>query len=230
LKKRRVFQPQINLRADTSYYCLIYFAAVAQITFPSENRVWKLRTVMLTQHFLWLGWLGYAWLENGTPEPLGVAVVVCCIHWGVMGALMIVENPALSPRVRRSIPQSLFGRVRLNWRLPGPARGYFLATTAAASGGAMIAIVTQLPHPANQYRNVEEVTWAAVLLPCYVICYLGLGRLIMMGIQWFAKGGIFISLLIHSILLAGLCGVPWRRRDTIERRLSGAKRAQRLTS
>lgn len=193
-----------------SYFLLIYHAATARITFPSENRVWKLRTVMLGQHFLFLGWLGYVWLRADHIGPLVGAIIVSCIHWGVMGALMVGESPVLSPRVRRTIPDSLWGRVRLNWRLPGPARGYFLAVSGAISGGILVAAACFFPHNTNPFPpNAEDIFWMAILLPCYVICYLGLGRMIMGGVHRLGQGGIFVSLLIHVIVMAAICGLPW---------------------
>jgi len=193
-----------------SYFLLIYHAATARITFPSENRVWKLRTVMLGQHFLFLGWWGYVYLHNDHIGPLAAATIVSCIHWGVMGALMVGESPVLSPRVRRTIPESLWSRVRLNWRLPGPARGYFLAVSGAISGGVLVATACFLPHNTNPFPpNAGNILWMALLLPCYVICYLGLGRMIMAGVHRLGQGGIFVSLLINGIVMAAICGLPW---------------------
>ncbi|MEX1041073.1 MAG: hypothetical protein WDZ51_10600 [Pirellulaceae bacterium] len=194
-----------------SYVLLIYHAATARITFPSENRVWKLRMVMLGQHFLFLLWWGYVYLNANHIGPLAGAIIVGCLHWGVMGALMVGESPVLSPRVRRTIPESLWGRVRLNWRLPGPARGYFLAVSGAISGGIVVASTTLFPRTLIQPYgpNHEGIFWMSILLPCYVICYLGLGRVIMAGVHRLGQGGIFVSLLIHVIVMAAACGLPW---------------------
>ncbi|MFH1268488.1 MAG: hypothetical protein ABIK89_22425, partial [Planctomycetota bacterium] len=83
-----------------TYFALFFCAAVAQITFASDNRSTRLRVVMAVQHACFVGWMAWAILAVAPEsEMLLVFLSFIGLHWYAMGALMTGEAPGLSPRV-----------------------------------------------------------------------------------------------------------------------------------
>lgn len=187
-----------------SYLALLYYAAAAAITFASENRSTKLRVVMLAQHFLFFVWFTWIFIEASYDDDvLCVMATFLALHWGIHGALMVGENPALSPRVRRSIPKTVVKRLYSNWFLPGPARGYLFATSGMISGAVTIFCYCVLTPFFSFSGNVDySKTFAYVAaITAYVVIYLGVGRLLMIGIRRVGSGDVFLSAIIHLLLL-----------------------------
>ncbi|PQO44308.1 ABC transporter permease [Blastopirellula marina] len=187
-----------------SYLALLYFAAAAAISFASENRSTKLRMVMLVQHFLFFIWFCWGYIESGYEEAiLCVLATFLAIHWGTHGALMVGENPALSPRVRRSIPKTVFKRLYSNWFLPGPARGYLFATSGMISGAvAILCLCLATPELAlGGSYDVEMAVAYVLVVTSYLVIYLGVGRILMMGVRKVGSGDVFLSAIIHLLLL-----------------------------
>ncbi|MCC9607862.1 ABC transporter permease [Blastopirellula sp. JC732] len=187
-----------------SYLALLYYAAAAAISFASENRSTKMRMVMLVQHFLFIVWFCWGYIESGYENVvLSAMITFLAIHWGIHGALMVGESPVLSPRVRRSIPKTILARLCSNWFLPGPARGYLFAVSGMISG-AVSAFALSLLWPyfgSGGSYDVRMVAAYAVAATSYVAIYLGVGRLLMMGIRRLGSGDIFLSAIIHLLLL-----------------------------
>ncbi|PHR98421.1 MAG: hypothetical protein COA78_26130 [Blastopirellula sp.] len=192
------------ISAYVSYFLLIFYAATAQITFASENRSSKLRAVMLVQHFLILGWMFYIWVYSNFDAPaLMFAAGMLTVHWAIMGALMNGEQSTLSPRVRRSIPDTLVGRISLNWFLPGPARGYFYAISGIIGGGLSVVLIQLCAELAglDHWYGIEQMFWFTFTMSAYAIIYLGMGRLIMMALRKYFFADVFLSFLIHILLI-----------------------------
>ncbi|TWT34260.1 ABC transporter permease [Blastopirellula retiformator] len=187
-----------------SYLALLYFAAATAISFASENRSTKLRVVMLVQHFLFFIWFCWAYLESDYENALlSMMVTIMAIHWGVHGTLMVGESPALSPRVRRSIPKTVVSRLYSNWFLPGPARGYLFAVSGMLSGAVSAIALGWLSSEFGTATFVDYRTVAvySAVAAAYVVLYLGIGRLLMMGVRRLGSGDIFLSAIIHLLLL-----------------------------
>ncbi|UUO09119.1 hypothetical protein M4951_12580 [Blastopirellula sp. J2-11] len=187
-----------------SYLALLYFAAAAAISFASENRSTKLRIVMLTQHFLFFIWFCWGFIESSYDTGALMAMVTfLAIHWGVHGALMVGESPALSPRVRRSIPKSTFRRLFSNWFLPGPARGYLFATSGMISGAVSIIVLAAATQQLRigAVADLEMLFAFVAVATAYVVIYLGVGRFLMIGLRRIGSGDIFLSAIIHLLLL-----------------------------
>jgi hypothetical protein len=179
--------------AYVTYFLLVVLAAAAQLNFPGENGSSPLRVVMLVQQCCLLGWM--AWLIGNIPGPRGfridvealiVTASVLALHWWTMGAFMSGESPELSPRVKRHLPQSLFGRAMLTWFFPGPGTGYVFALTnlgaVVIAGIALTVIYRQYFHwllPWGSSGKDVTLAWTILLATWgYVASYLGAGSLL----------------------------------------------------
>lgn len=206
-----------GLTAYGSYFALAFYAAVARITFASDNRSTRLRILMATQHVLFLGWMAFFGLSSTIPL-LGLfelMLVGLFLHWAGMGVLMTSESPQLSLRARRSLPQSFVGRALFTWFNPGPASGYLFAVAGAASGLAFVTLgimfsATLIPtRPAGGGpTSVESVLAFGLLGVCYLAIYLGVGALLLRGLRRLGHTGPPLAILIHLLLILFGCGGP----------------------
>jgi hypothetical protein len=200
-----------------SYFALLFFAAAAQLTFPSDNRSTRLRVVMMLQSVLLAGWMGWIWIvpERGDDEILAVFLILVAIHWYVMGALMTGESPELSSRVRRGLPQSFLGRVFLTWFNPGPGTGYLFAVSSMAAA-LILVVIAVICH---QTLGLFDRTWGGekattilavgLLLLAYMTIYLGLGLLVIRALRKVYPVGMLLTGLIHFLLVLLGFGLPW---------------------
>ncbi|QDS99381.1 ABC transporter permease [Adhaeretor mobilis] len=193
---------------------LLHTAAAAQISFPSENRSTRIRYWMLLQQACFVAWMTVPPLLY-PDEPEAVPVLACAavgiglIYWYVMGSIMTGEWPHLSRRVQRSLPSSLVGRSLFSWLNPGPASGYVFAV---ANSGALVALglITlwaNAPFPpfglsATQISQFMLLGW------CYLIIFLGLGRLLVSVLRRVAFVPLAAAFLVHLILMMAAIGVP----------------------
>ena len=199
--------------AYVTYFALAFFAAVARITFASDNRSTRLRMVMLVQHVCCTAWFGWLALTHGTLEEGTLYVFLSLIgfHWYIMGVLMTGEWPELSMRVKRRLPQSFLGRVLFTWFNPGPGTGYMFACCGMIAGGlTAVAILTAgglLGLGVRRAYGPEQVIAFAVLAPAYVIAYLGAGLLIVRLARRLFPTALPVAALIQVILvLVGVAG------------------------
>jgi hypothetical protein len=196
-----------------SYVVLFFYAAVARITFASDNRSSRLRATMLAQQAIFTGWMAWVWisLAEGDDEVLFLYVVLAVVHWWLMGALMIGESPEISSRVKRSLPQSFLGRAFLTWFNPGPGTGYLLAVSSLCGTLAIVAIALGLadvldwsPRRGRAYVTSEVLAFTAIAI-CYPTVYLGVGLLAVRAIRRFYNVTVELSVLIQVLLvLAGV--------------------------
>ncbi|MEW4561737.1 ABC transporter permease subunit [Bremerella sp. JC770] len=196
--------------AYLSYLYLTIEVASAQITFESENRSAGIRRGILVQHFLLIGWFGYLAIRNPREEEiLMVLMTMLCLHWFIMGSFINGESPVLSPRVKRTIPNLLADRIWRNWRLPGPDRGYFLVLTSLVSGLLVVSLLIWF----NRFSTlsvggaVNGIVYSAGLVG-YTICYLSVGRLFLRLLNMIFRADIFVSVILHLILLMGGVMLP----------------------
>jgi hypothetical protein len=181
---------------------------------------------MLVQQGLWFGWLAGLAMSWGEPGPrfsmLFPLVVVPLLQWSVLGALMTGESPQLSRRVQRSLPQSFLGRVFLTWFNPGPGTGYVFTVAnlctvwlvamiamfiAGEAGWNTFAFLTQ-GFPPNTGPPAESVFYFITLGVCYVVFYLGVGMLLMRAVRRFSPTTLFLSLLVHVLLVLAGTALP----------------------
>jgi len=203
------------MTAFVTTFLLVFFAAVANVTFASDNRSTRLRVVMAIQQVCLIGWIAWFLFVEAPQDRefvLGV-FALSAIYWGILGALISGERTELSVRVKRGLPGSFFGRVLFTWFQPGPGTGYIFVTcgmlTALICGLAMLAI--NLAHfPNDMWRPLptDVITVFAVLITCYVIAYLGVGSLIMRLLRRVTEVTLFLSGLIHVLLLISGVALP----------------------
>jgi len=193
---------------------LIHAAASAQIAFNSENRSTPLRRIMLIQQACFLGWIAAAILyEDGEIQEIYAAVFVSAvflgIYWYVMGTLLTSEWPYLSRRVQRSLPQSKMGRVFFTWLNPGPGTGYMFCvanlTMIAVVGLALVFLFSSIARPSP---SLDQVVYFLILGWCYLVIFLGVGRLLISLARRFVFISMTAGFLLHMILLLAACGLP----------------------
>jgi len=206
------------MTAYATYFLLVFYAAVAQITFASGNRSTRLRIVMLVQYVCFVGWMAWAFVAViPDVEMLFVFLCFACLHWYVMGALMSGESPVLSPRVKRALPQSFLGRVFLTWFNPGPGTGYLFAVCGVLGTLAMVLIILVFGGTTVVF-TMGSVRWSdgdstrllilGLLIGAYVTAYLGIGLLVIRMLHRFGSVAMFLGVLIQLLLILAGCAVP----------------------
>jgi hypothetical protein len=206
------------LTGCVSYLVLLFYAASAQITFPSDNRSSRLRVVMVVQHLLLTGWMAWGWLgpARGEEELLLVFMVAIGLHWYVMGMFMTGESPQLSPRVKRQLPQSFLGRVFLTWFNPGPGTGYVLVISSllGALAMALLALAVKQALGFSRLRpwaplDTTQILAFGVLGLSYVTIYLGAGLLLTRLLRLFLRVEVLLTVLLQCLLVLLGLFVPW---------------------
>lgn len=207
-----------HLFAGTFYastFALFFLAAAAMITFATENRSTALRIVMLVQQASLVGWVTYAWIEsNYQPEMILVLAVMGGAYWFVMGSLLDGEQTEMSRRVRRRVPQSFLGRMFFTWLNPGPASGYMFAVANLTTllviclFGVFCTVEARGAAVAGGWPTIVPTVFFLVIGWSYVVAYLGLGRLVVMGLRRFTEVTMFASVLLHLLLVLAGSGIP----------------------
>ena len=187
-----------------TYMMLFVWGAAAQISFASDNRSTKLRMILLAQQVLWIFWMTYVWLMANSIEVLYPIILVAAVQWYVAGALMSGESGQLSPRIRRSLPQSFVGRMLRTWFNPGAGTGYAFVVLNVWSLAVIVIAAAVSGEIVGQSgsQHVEEVITIASITAAYVTAYLGVGRLLVLLVRQYIYTGLILPLLIHIVLAA----------------------------
>ena len=167
---------------------------------------------MPAQQILLLGWFAYGFLQMWSisgflmgSEAIMAFLVLTGIHWYVMGAFMTGENARFSPRVQRHLPRSFLGRALLTWFNPGPSTGYMFAIVNLLAAVVVVSIAALVFDVAGVVRVVRastgDVILFGVLLLCYVINYLGLGRLTLLLLRRVSRTSPFLAPVLNVLLL-----------------------------
>jgi ABC-type transport system involved in cytochrome c biogenesis permease component len=194
-----------------SYVVLFVLAASAQLSFASDNRSTKLRIVMLVQQVLLTGWVLYLWLKWPEDEMFPVFLSFSAVHWMIMGALLTGEWAQLSPRVQRQLPRSFLGRALCTWFNPGSGSGYVFAVVNLVAATLVISAVglfAQAIGRSGAPRNYSAYLFGA-LVCAYVAGYLGVGRLLVLGLRRFLNFGLLLPFVIHVLLVLIGMAVPF---------------------
>ncbi len=207
----------VLVTAYLTYFALLFYAAVARITFASDNRSTRLRVVMVTQHVCLTAWMAWGFVAyEPVSEMLLMLLTFIGLHWYAMGALMTGESAELSPRVKRRLPQSFLGRVFLTWFNPGPGTGYLFAICGVLGALLLVVIAVSLRHTVGfgvvtrswSGGDSERLLTFGVLTVAYVAAYLGAGLLLIRLLRRLGQMGIFVALLVQAVLLFAGCAVP----------------------
>jgi hypothetical protein len=208
------FWPLVGMMATAycSYFALLFAAATAQITFEAENRSTPLRLIMVGQHVLltaWMAWI-FAGISNRDPEVVLGYLMLLGIHWFVMGGFMTGESPDLSARVKRQLPRTFLGRVFLTWFNPGPLTGYVLAISGTVAGGILALTLLALPGVVVNWRGLttDELILFNLFGICYIVIFLGVGRLIIGLLRKVIPFQTVGAVLVHGLLLAVMSSTP----------------------
>lgn len=183
---------------------LIVQATAAQITFASDNASTPLRIGMFGNQLLFAGWMGYWLAKYRDVDVLVALMMVSTIFWALMGGLMVGESARLSPRVRRSLPQSLLGRMLFSLFNPGSATGYLFAVTnlAAIVACTLVAGTIAQAYGLHAWRSPWNWLWVGLLGWSYVAIYSGITRLIVRRASRFMPISPPLALLTKVVLLA----------------------------
>jgi len=208
------------LTAFAAYFALGFFAAVAQITFATDNRSTAIRVIIVAQYAAFVSWMAFGVLYPGNeiqgPQWFLGFLSFAAVHWWIMGAFMTGELPYLSLRVRRSLPQSVLGRVFLTWATPGPGTGYLLAVAGMFSAAVLAAAgaqcLSELPGDFATPWTVDRVLQVSAFggaLCSYLVIYLGLGLLVIRLFSRRGHCGMFVGLFIHLLMAFAGNMAPW---------------------
>lgn len=197
-----------------STFALAFFAAAGMITFTSENRSTPLRICMMVQQAVFIGWMAFAWIGDDFANGAVIAMAMCSgAYWYVMGTMLTAERPTMSQRVRRSLPQSFFGRMFLTWLNPGPASGYMfvIANVTSLIVLCLLAVMFgEVMRPGSGRRpDGLECIYFAFIGWGYVVAYLGIGLLVVRALRKIAVVTMLASVLIHFLLLLAGFGIPY---------------------
>jgi hypothetical protein len=188
-----------HLSILTMAICLgVFFitAAAAQISFESDNRSTKLRIVIFVSQVLMTGWFTYFCFQSSDRVMLIYYAVTTGGLWFVFGALMVGERASLSPRVKRSLPQTFFGRMFLTWFNPGAGTGYVFATSNVFVSMFVAMAIFRALRTGNDYGFGLLV----LMIYLYVVFYLGIGRIIMLVTNKYVNAGLALPFLVHALL------------------------------
>ncbi len=205
-----------NAMVNMMAFCfLVLFlqGASAQLSFASDNRSTKPRITMLIQTSIFVAWMCGITLAVQN-DDVAIAACICLgIYWAIMGALLSGEIDTLSPRVRRSLPQTGLGRVLGTWFTPGGSTGYlFSISTLAVAIGTVVLAYSMQGAAIN-----DEVYVFALLIVLYAVSYLGATRIILRSTSRWTHPGplgslvITITLLVFGTILPTICQLlAWR--------------------
>ncbi len=209
-----------GLTAYLSYGALLYLAAAAQLTFPTDNRSTPLRVCMLVQQLLAIGWMGFGvWYAemDGRSVPLAMPVInlviASTVHWYVMGTFLTGESPQLSRRVMRQLPRSFLGRAFLTWFNPGPGTGYVFAVAnlcgvVLLSYSVLALVSTDAMMPPFFGVTWEDLARFGIITVGYAAFYLGLGKLLFQAMRRTSPVTMAGALLVQALLLLAGAGIP----------------------
>ena len=166
-------------------------AAVAQLTFDSDNRSTRLRLAAGAQWLVcWIGLLTFLIVRQ--PPPMGsealIAISTLTATYITVAGLLFVSAPdSLSRRVSRGLPRSRILRVLWAPFLPGGARGLLYAVMSLVLLAFFLTVL--LPQlTMTNILNGHQATQYAIALAAYSLIYLGAGTLFARLLRRVAQG------------------------------------------
>lgn len=198
--------------ASTGWVC--YRAAAALISFPADDRSSKIRFALLIQHMLIIGGFTWPFIQTGRYSDFqafpAFAAILSAHYWLLMGSLICGENPGMSERVRRELPQSILGQSFRGLLMPGPGRGYLFVLTQLLGWATIFWLVGSISdyREKNYFDDVFVVQSALFFLAnaAHAIFYLSLTWVVLGWIRGNRRLSPFAGLLTMMFLFS-LVGV-----------------------
>ena len=187
---------------------VVYNAAIALTTFSSANRSTPLRIALFVQQAVFVGWVAAGVFVGTTRDNVFLSFATAAVYWFAAGAVMTGESPSLSLRVRRSLPQSFLGRALGTWFNPGAGTGYAFAVANVLVLAAM-AVFLGVPFSQGGDMLPSAAQVAIAILACYVVAYLGIGRLAIIGLRRVAELSLLGCFLVQVLITLGGSGMPF---------------------
>ncbi len=196
----------VFLGLSTGYVC--EQAAVAQLTFESDNRSTRIRLASGAQWLLcWIGLLTFLIVRQRPPlsSDASTAILTLTATYITLSGLLFVSVPdSLSRRVSRGLPRSRVLRVLWAPFLPGGARGLLYAIMSLVVLGLFVTVL--LPQlTQTKILNDRQTTRYAIALAAYSVIYLGAGtltaRLLRRVVQGINSLQVLAILVLANLLL-----------------------------
>lgn len=199
--------------ASTGWVC--YRAAATLISFPANDRSSKIRFALLVQHMIILGaFFGWLFQQSGgigdQRQFANIAAIFSAHYWLLVGSLICGENPGMSERVRRELPNSLLGQSFRGLLMPGPGRGYLFVLTQILGWATIFWLVgVQADYRENQLFDFDFLIQSAFFFfgnAAHAIFYLSLSWLVVSWIRGKRRLSPFAGLLTMMFVFS-LVGV-----------------------
>lgn len=191
--------------------CALFIViARGQISFASDNRSGPVRRMLLLIQVVALAWITYWQVYIQEEDYLIVMFLFAAFGWMLAGSLLTGESARLSPRVLRELPQSALGRMLFTWFNPGSGTGYMFAVINLATIFVYLVLVSWATTILGKgtFRITPKLFLSMGVTWCYVVMYLGLCRLIMLGLSRWIRPNLLLSLLLNVFMALAGCAVP----------------------
>lgn len=189
---------------------VVYSAAISLTTFAAANRSTPIRVALFAQQSVFVAWIA-GLMNTGPPSKTEFAVgafLVATVYWFAAGAMLSGEQPTLSHRVRRALPQSLLGRATLGWFQPGGGSGYVFAIANLLTLAGLVGWVIWT-DPGAATGTINEALIGVGLLTSYVAAYLGLGRIVITALRKVTEVSLLGAFLVQVLLALAGSGTPY---------------------
>jgi hypothetical protein len=191
----------VFLGLSTGYVC--EQAAVAQLTFDSDNRSTGLRLATGAQWLVcWIGLLTFLLVRQPGPmhaDGVTAILTLTVTYITAAGLLFASARDSLSRRVSRGLPRSRVLRLLCAPFLPGGARGLLYTMMSLLLLAYFVTVL--LPDlTKTSILNDQQATQYAIALAAYSLIYLGAGTLCARLLRRVAQG-------IHSYQVLAILAV-----------------------
>ena len=195
-----------------SFMLLFLEASAARLRFASANRSTTLRWLMLVQQVLLVGWFAFgAEWQGVSSRELAVGLFMWGgAYWGIMGFMLTAELGELSPRAQRDLPRTALGMLFLTWFNPGSGTGYLFAllNMLMLVEFGIILSISSVGRPTVGIATSGEIAFGLLIL-AYLTLYLGLGRLVIMGLRRFVPVPFIAAVSLQVLLVLGITSAPF---------------------
>ena len=190
------------LSAYGTFLAIVILVAAGQNSFASDNRSTRVRIAILIQAILFVGWIGYGWLETEEEALPIIATFFAVATFFVYGIFLTGESGVMSPRVKRDLPVTFLGRMLFTWFNPGSGTGYIFAVSNVIAITLFSVVMVEVGRNVGSFgRPVPGYIYQTLTLSvAYVIMYLGISRLVLILIPNREQFGPALPFLVHVLV------------------------------